>query len=79
MADSAHSFGIKRHDRSGSQAEQLYSQAKVAAGDATDLAGEGFKRADDFLRNHIERSPLLVAASAFAVGWLLGRFGSSGS
>ena len=75
MANTAQSFGIKRHDHSGTQTDQLVSQAKVAAGDATDFVLDGIRSADEFFRPYVTNRPYTTALGALAVGYVLGRFG----
>jgi hypothetical protein len=75
MATTAQSFGFKRHDHSGTQTEELVSQAKVAAGDATDFVLDAIRSADKLLRPYVTNRPNTTALGAIAVGYVLGRFG----
>jgi ElaB/YqjD/DUF883 family membrane-anchored ribosome-binding protein len=74
MANTAQSFGVKRHDNSLSDMEQVYDKAKVAANDAADVVTDGAKQAYDFIDKYVSERPYTVALGALVVGWLIGRF-----
>ena len=62
-----------------SQAEQaesvqnLYGQAKDAAGEAIHAVGKMPGSLEDTIRHYIQNRPYTTAAIAFALGWIVGR------
>jgi len=55
--------------------EDLYGQAKDAAGEVAESMQKGAKVADDLFRRTIEERPYTTAVAALAVGWVIGRMG----
>jgi uncharacterized protein YjbJ (UPF0337 family) len=55
--------------------EDLYGQAKDAAGDVAESVQKSAKIADDLFRRTIEERPYTTAVAALAVGWVIGRMG----
>jgi uncharacterized protein YjbJ (UPF0337 family) len=55
--------------------QDVYGQAKETAADAAEAIRESASEAGDFLRTTIEERPYTTAAIAFAIGFLIGRFG----
>ena len=53
--------------------QDLYGQAKDAAGEAINAVGKMPASAEDTIRHYIQNRPLTTAAIAFALGWLVGR------
>jgi uncharacterized protein YjbJ (UPF0337 family) len=55
--------------------QDVYGQAKETTADAAEAIRERASEAGDFLRTMIEERPYTTAAIAFAIGFLIGRFG----
>lgn len=53
--------------------QELYGQAKDAAGEAINAVGKMPASLEDTIRHYIQHRPLTTAAIALAVGWLIGR------
>jgi uncharacterized protein YjbJ (UPF0337 family) len=53
--------------------QDLYEQAKNAAGDTIDAVRKMPGSVDDPLRHYIEKRPYTTTAIALAIGWLIGR------
>jgi uncharacterized protein YjbJ (UPF0337 family) len=56
-------------------AQDLYGQAKDAAGDAARSVQEQAAPLEEFLRNTIETRPYTAVAVALGLGWFIGRMG----
>ena len=56
-------------------AQDLYAQAKDAAGDAAKSVQEQAAPLEEFLRNTIETRPYTAVAVALGLGWFIGRMG----
>ena len=56
-------------------AQDLYAQAKDAAGDAAKSVQEQAAPLEGFLRNTIETRPYTAVAVALGLGWFIGRMG----
>lgn len=55
---------------------QVKDQVKQTAASAADAVSAGVDKADDVLRDMVEKHPYTTAAVALAVGYLIGRLGS---
>jgi uncharacterized protein YjbJ (UPF0337 family) len=53
--------------------QDLYGQAKEAAGDQIDAVRKVPGSVEDTLRDYIENRPYTTVAVALALGWLIGR------
>ena len=53
--------------------QDLYGQAKGAAGEALHAVGKMPGSFEDTIRHYIQNRPYTTAAIAFALGWLIGR------
>ena len=53
--------------------QDLYGQAKDAAGEAINAVGKMPASFDDTIRHYIQNKPYTTAAVALALGWLIGR------
>jgi ElaB/YqjD/DUF883 family membrane-anchored ribosome-binding protein len=53
--------------------QDLYGQAKDAAGEAINAVGKMPASLEDTIRHYIQNRPYTTAAIAFALGWLIGR------
>ena len=53
--------------------QDLYGQAKDAAGEAINAVGKMPVSFEDTIRHYIQNRPYTTAATAFALGWLVGR------
>ena len=60
------------HPAEGS-VQDLYVQAKDAAGEAFNAVGKMPASFEDTIRHYIQNRPYTTAAIAFALGWLAGR------
>ena len=56
-------------------AQDLYGQAKEAAGDVARSVQEQAAPLEEFLRNTIETRPYTAVAVALGLGWFIGRMG----
>ena len=56
-------------------AQNLYGQAKEAAGDVARSVQEQAAPLEEFLRNAIETQPYTAVAVALGLGWFIGRMG----
>ena len=56
-------------------AQDVYEQAKDAAGDAARSVQEQAAPLEEFLRNTIETRPYTAVAVALGLGWFIGRMG----
>ena len=57
-------------------AQDLYAQAKDAAGDAAKSVQEQTAPLEGFLRNTIETRPYTAVAVALGLGWFIGHMSS---
>jgi uncharacterized protein YjbJ (UPF0337 family) len=53
--------------------QELYGQAKDAAGEAINAVGKMPASLEDTIRHYIQNRPYTTAAIALALGWLIGR------
>ena len=53
--------------------QNLYGQAKDAAGEAIHAVGKMPASLEDTIRHYIQNSPYTTAAIALGLGWLIGR------
>jgi ElaB/YqjD/DUF883 family membrane-anchored ribosome-binding protein len=53
--------------------QDLYGQAKDAAGEAINAVGKMPASLEDTIRHYIQNRPYTTAAIALAIGWLIGR------
>ena len=53
--------------------QDLYDQAKDAAGEAIHAVGKMPASLEDTIRHYIQNRPYTTAAIALALGWLIGR------
>jgi ElaB/YqjD/DUF883 family membrane-anchored ribosome-binding protein len=53
--------------------QDLYGQAKDAAGEAINAVGKMPASLEDTIRHYIQNRPYTTAAIALALGWLIGR------
>ena len=53
--------------------QDLYGQAKDAAGEAINAVGKMPASLEDTIRHYIQNRPCTTAAIALALGWLIGR------
>ena len=53
--------------------QDLYGQAKDAAGEAIQAVGKMPASLEDTIRHYIQNRPYTTAAIALALGWLIGR------
>ena len=53
--------------------QDLYGQAKDAAGEAINAVGKMPASVEDTIRHYIQNRPYTTAAIALALGWLIGR------
>ena len=53
--------------------QDLYVQAKDAAGEAINAVGKMPASFEDTIRHYIQNRPYTIAALALALGWLIGR------
>jgi uncharacterized protein YjbJ (UPF0337 family) len=53
--------------------QDLYGQAKDAAGEAINAVGKMPGSLEDTIRHYIQNRPYTTAAIALALGWLIGR------
>ncbi len=53
--------------------QDLYGQAKDAAGEAINAVGKMPASLEDTIRHYIQNRPFTTAAIALALGWLVGR------
>ena len=58
-------------------AQELYGQARDAAGDAAARVGRQAVGFEQWLHESIETKPYTAVAAALAVGWFIGRMGRS--
>jgi uncharacterized protein YjbJ (UPF0337 family) len=56
-------------------AQDVYEQAKDAAGDAARSVQEQAAPLEEFFRNTIENRPYTAVAVALGLGWFIGRMG----
>jgi ElaB/YqjD/DUF883 family membrane-anchored ribosome-binding protein len=70
--DPANTFGIKTVDRSGSDAQEMYDEAKDAALEGMHRVKEAAIAGEDFLRNFIEKQPYTATVIALTIGVLIG-------
>jgi ElaB/YqjD/DUF883 family membrane-anchored ribosome-binding protein len=67
-----HRSVVKWHQAEGS-VQDLYGQAKDAAGEAINAVGKMPASLEDTIRHYIQNRPYTTAAIALALGWLIGR------
>ena len=66
-----HTHGQMRQAKGSVQ--DLYGQAKDAAGEAINAVGKMPASFENTIRHYIQNRPYTTAATAFALGWLVGR------
>ena len=59
--------------QAGESVQDLYGQAKDAAGEAINAVGKMPASLEDTIRHYIQNRPYTTAAIALALGWLIGR------
>jgi ElaB/YqjD/DUF883 family membrane-anchored ribosome-binding protein len=70
--DTATTFGVKTVDRSGTNTQEMYHDAKDAALEGVHRVKEAAIAGEDALRNFIEKQPYTATLVALGIGLLIG-------